>query len=298
MSVLIKPGSPEHARTISPSKVAAILGVSRYESPYRLWHRMKGLVPPEPPKDIFVVGHAMEPALAYLWKDENPGWQLSPGEVQIQTGDRFSFPAVVTMDRRARRGGAGAARRIVEMKTARDMDAWGDEFTDEAPADYFVQVIAQEHFTGYTEFAGHLTVMGPFFKHHTYVIGYDPELGNAIEEKCAEFYASLSADTPPELDDSVATYECVRQLHPDIDGTEVQVDPDLALEFLTDAVALDEQEKATRASRTRLLDVVKKGQTVTCGGVKVANRQRNGHGSVSLVASKKNISKIRELVLA
>jgi hypothetical protein len=116
-NVTIPAGSPQWQRLISPSKVAAILGVSRFESPYRLWHRMKGLVDPPPPSDIFDMGHDFEHAMAAIWKRRNPGWQLSPGEVQyLVPEDRYGYPASVILDRRARRG---RALRVVEFKTAR-----------------------------------------------------------------------------------------------------------------------------------------------------------------------------------
>lgn len=223
---MIEPGSPEWQRLITPSKVAAILGVSRYESPYSLWHRMKGRIPPEPDKDEFRRGHAFEPAMAYLWKTDprNTGWQLSPGEVQMAT-DQYGFPAVVTLDRRARRG---KGRRVVEFKTARDLSEWGDFFTDEAPADYVAQVQAQMLFTGWTRWDAHLMVLGPFFDHHLYVIPYDENIGRYIVAECALFWQSLVNDEPPPLDNSVATYEAVRELHPDIDpDLTVQVPPDL-----------------------------------------------------------------------
>src|SRR5699024_9712697 len=166
--VELKPGSPEWQRIITPSKIPAILGKSRFESPYRLWHRMRGDLPGDPPNDRFTAGHALEHALAYIWKQENPGWVLSPGEVQVRGDrDRLGFDAVATVDRRASRG---TFRRVVEFKTARSLEDWGDQFTDDVPLDYYLQVQAQQIITGWTEHPAHLLVMGPFFQWHTYVI--------------------------------------------------------------------------------------------------------------------------------
>ncbi|QDF19349.1 RecE-like exonuclease [Mycobacterium phage Cracklewink] len=288
MSVKIEPGSEEWHKLITPSKVAAILGVSRWESPYRLWHRMKGLVPPEPEKDIFTVGHAFEPALAYLWKEDNPDWQLSPGEVQI-VGDpaELGFPFAVTLDRRARRGGY---RRVVEFKTARSLEEWGDEFTDQAPADYVAQVSAQMLFAGpaFQKHPAHLCVLGPWLKHHTYHIEPSDDVFKLITDRCAAFYASLAEDTPPPLDDTVATYECVRELHPDIDrGTEAIIPMELADEWHGAAAQLKSMTKTERGAKTRVLDLMGRAQygVVQLGEDEkytVARRQANGKGSVSL----------------
>ncbi|QDQ97956.1 YqaJ viral recombinase family protein [Tomitella fengzijianii] len=271
----IAPGSPEWLRIITPSKVAAILGKSRFESPYRLWHRMAGNLAPEPPRDEFTAGHAMEHALAYLWKQENPHWRLSPGEVQVHRPAANGTPAMLaTVDRRAVRG---RWRRIVEFKTARDLSVWGDEFTDDAPLDYYLQVQAQQLITGWTAPA-HLMVMGPYFRWHTYVIEHDPLVAEKITAAAVRWHQSLEAGAPPELDDSVPTYQAVRELHPDIDGTEVQVDRTLAAEYLATADALKFAEKTARGAKTRLLDAMGNAQQANTGDIKIATRYQHGKG--------------------
>ena len=290
---MIDPGSAEWLGLISPSKAAAILGVSRWESPYSLWHRMAGLVDPEPPRDRFAVGHAMEHALAALWRTEHPDWQLSHGEVQIRHG-RFEFPVVCTLDRRARRG---HWRRVVEMKTAEDLYAWGDPRLDgEAPADYVCQVTTQMHFSGYTEHAAHLMVMGPRFRHRTYVIEYDPELGNYIEHRCAEFWKSLQNNVVPDLDDTVSTYECVRELHPDIEDIDVQLDPVLAADWLAADRAHKASEAAVRGLKSRVLDAMGTARTASCGGLTIGSRRPHAKGSIALFANHKaNLDELRSL---
>lgn len=291
MSQYLIPGSPEWLQVITPSKVAAILGISRFESPYRLWHRMKGAIPPEPPKDIFDIGHDFEPAMAAMWKRANPGWLLSPGEVRIRA-DGFGFPAAVTLDRRARRG---RGRRVVEFKTARHMEDWGDLGTDQAPADYVAQVLAQMALTGYTRHPAHLMVLGPYFEAHTYVIEFDPDVWAAIAAKCGEFWRSLQSDSPPPLDDSVPTYEAVRALHPDIDGSTVEVEAELAFDTLDwhrDSAAA---EKRLREHKTRLLDVMGNAATAMCDGVKVAERYPHARGGVALRLATKSYDALQEL---
>ena len=82
--VAIAPGSAQHLQMVSPSKVPAILGISRWESQYSLWHRMAGDVPAKdaPMQDIFEVGLAMEMGMAELYKMRHPGWKLSNGDVR------------------------------------------------------------------------------------------------------------------------------------------------------------------------------------------------------------------------
>lgn len=284
MSVDIKPGSDEWMRLITPSKVAAIMGASRWESMYRLWHRMKGITPPEPDKDDFRVGHAFEPALAELWRTYpvNDRWQLSPGEVQIVVdSDRFGFPAAATLDRRARRG---KQRRVVEFKTCRGLEEWGDEFTDEAPMDYALQVISQMLFTGFTKLPAHLMVLNKFgCGHHLYEIPFDQRIADAIIAECQLFWQSLSSDTPPPLDDSVATYECVREQHPEIDkDVEVEIPVEVAAEY-HEALTAEEQAKTrARFAKTQVLDLMQRANYAFAGDERVARRQPAARDAVAL----------------
>lgn len=283
----LAPGSAEWSELITPSKVAPIFGGGRWDSPYRLWFRMKGLTPPEPDKDDFRAGHAFEHSLAEFWKTdytENKGWQLSAGEVQfVGDASKYGFPYAATIDRRAR---SGALRRVVEFKTCRGFDDWGDEFTDEAPTDYVLQVTAQMLFTGYTKEPAHLLVLNKIgCGRNLYRIRYNPDYAAAIIDECRAFYESLQSDTPPPLDDHLATYECVREQHPDIDGDEsVEIPADLADEYHDAIEAADAAEKRERFAKTQVLDLMKRAKyAVSDGdGQRVARRQPGTKGAVAL----------------
>lgn len=287
------PGCDEWARIITPSKVAAILSkpgepISRYESAYRLWHRMKGLCPPEPPKDAFAMGHDAEVYAAVRWRRANPGWRLSPGEVQVHVDpDKFGFPAVATVDRR---GTSGSARRVVEFKIARnltDLEVWGDDLKGEAPEDYWTQVQTLMLFTGWTELAGHLFVIGPYLNERCYTIGYDPSVASWIIAECARFFESLKGDTPPELDDTVATYECLRAMHPDIEaGAETILDPDEALDFVTARTEFETAEERYQGAKNRLLKRMERDQRAILGDLTIASRRPTGKGGIALYANK------------
>lgn len=285
----IEPGTPDWLQAITPSKVAAILGISRWESPYRLWHRAKGLIEPEPPKDLFTIGHDLEPFAANRWKRKNPGWRVSTGEVQfILPDDRFGFPVICTLDRRASRG---RARRVLELKCARtlaDVEQWGDDLTGDAPEDYTSQVLAQMIFTGWTEYDGHLTAIGPYYNDRIYTVEYDPEVATWMLGECRTFYESLSADSPPPLDDSVACYQTVRELHPDIaPGTSTQIDPHLAFEYLTSLADHKANEVRVRAAKTKILAAMGDTESAVVGELPVARRAPHASGSVALTASRK-----------
>jgi predicted phage-related endonuclease len=289
----IQPGSPEHLAMISPSKVGAIMGLSRWESPYSLWCRMKGLLPDEEPKDYYDLGHDVEPFAANRWRRRNPGWRLSPGEVQfIVDPEHFGFPAMATLDRR---GVRGRSRRVVEFKMARDQndsDKWGDDLSGDLPADYWTQVLVSMLFTGWTDLPGQLLAIGPRLgDERIYEVAYDADAKQEamfIISECREFYASLQGDTPPELNSHAATYETVRKLHPDIEqGALVEIAPELAEEYLTATADLKSQESAARFAKTRVLDAMKNAQYARCNGETIARRQAGSRGAVALYVAKK-----------
>ena len=289
----INPGSAEWAQIITPSKVAAILSkpgepISRYESAYRLYHRMKGLCPPEPPKDAFDMGHDAEVYAAVRWLRGNPGWLLSPDEVQVHVDpDKFGFPAVATVDRRAVRG---SSRRVVEFKLARnlsDLEVWGDDLKGEAPEDYWTQVQALMLFTGWTELPGHLFVIGPYLNERCYSIDYDRSVAAWIIAECRRFFESLAGDEPPDLDNSVATYQCLRQLHPDIErGASTVLDGAEALDFVTARTELEAATERFQGAKNRLLKRLERDQYAVLGDLRIAERRDNGKGGVALYPNK------------
>ncbi len=292
----IQPGSEQHRAAVSPSKVAAMLGFSRWQSPFGLWQEMAGNVEPDPPKDIFTVGHDAEPYMARRWLRLNPGWRLSPDEVQLVIDpDHFGFPAMVTLDRRAVRG---RARRVVQCKIARDLgdaDTWGDDLAGDgdAPPDYATQVFAEMLFSGFTQHDGHLMVAGPFWAEKLYPIRFDAGTAAGLLHKIRTFWKSLQANETPDLDDTAATYQTVRKLHPDIDqGATVEVDPALAERVLILDHGAKQIAADLRGAKTALLAAMGAAQYAVVGDIKIADRRPHARGGVALNLATKNAAAI------
>lgn len=285
---MIEPGSAQWQRVITPSKVPAILGVSKFDSPFRCWHRMAGNLEPEPDNQRFRLGHALEHALHYMWLDENPGWQLSPDGVQI-IGDstRFGFDYICTLDRRARRG---SSRRVVQFKTVRDLDDWGEWDTDEAPAYVVAQVITEMAFSGYTAQPASVAVLGPFYEPRFYSIPWSASTWSKLLPHLQNWHVSLQTGEPPELDDSFATYDCLRELHPDIEesgeGAEVQIEPSHAELIRTAHANHKLAEQQLTGEKSKLLELMGRAKYAKVGDDVVGRRQRSNRNSVSLTILK------------
>lgn len=287
----LAPGSPAWAAVITPSKVATILTrdgrtLSRWESPFRLYHRMKGLVAGEPPKNAFNVGHDLEPYAANRWRRLNHGWLLSPGEVQFHIDpDKYGFPAVCTLDRR---GVRGRSRRVVEFKAARnltDLEVWGDDLKGECPEDVAAQVTAQQTFTGWTAPADVL-VVGPYYQERIYPIEWDRSVAAWMLAECRKFWDTLAGDTPPQLDDTTATYECLRALHPEIDDVSIVLDPDDAYNFLAAVEEHKCQTDTLQYQKSLMLKRMERARYAVVGTTRVAERRNNGKGGVAFYTTK------------
>lgn len=286
MTDFIAPGSAAWLKQITPSKVPSIIGISRFKSQYTLWHEMAGIVEPTPIRDAqqddFDYGHAAELAAAEYWKYKNPGWLLSRGEVQTSSS-ALSFPNLATVDRR---GVRGRSRRVVEVKTARDLAEWGDDGSGVVPQDYTAQVITQQLITGWTDPAN-IVLWPQFGKPKIYTIEFDQEIADAIIERCEHWMQSIANGTPPDLDDSISCYETVKAMHPDIDGTDAPVDPELASDYLIANAELKATKKREQGLKTRLLAAMGNSHYAVVDGQRIADRRPARGDSVALYPNTK-----------
>jgi hypothetical protein len=84
------------------------------------------------------------------------------------------------------------------------------------------------------------------------------------------------------LDESVSTYHTLKALHPDIDGSEVEVPAELITQIQQLREEIDPLEGKLRGHKSELLDLMGNARKALVGGEAVARRQRSKHG-VSLV---------------
>lgn len=286
----LTPGSPEWARRVSPSKAAAILGISPWDSQRSMWHKMRGEAPWDAESEAMERGTICEPAVLAWWRKhhEHTDWReqvtMTIGDWCVATPDAICEHDDETV--------------MVEAKTAANMDGWGDPGTDAIPTYYLTQVyVAMEvaHRNGVTVARAHIPVLGGYrLLFSNYVVEYDAAIGADLMERLEAWSASLAADEPPPLDDSVATYEAIRKLHPDIDrGAEVELTYTEALAF-ADAIHDDEHTTAhARLMRSTVLERMGRAQFAKHNGIKVARRQPRGD-AVTFVPLAKNPQDIPE----
>lgn len=272
------PGSPEWRGMVSASKVPAILGLSRYTSQYRTWHEMAGnLEPAGIDSNVYAWGHIAEKSIAAWWKHQHPGWQLNRpvrGNTELAYRDtKLPFQNVATIDRRAyNRNNAYADRfHIVECKTARSLDDWGRPGEeDSVPADYYAQVQFQMGVSGIKTASVCVLAFGQPEIHR---VEFDAPIFRGMVEQIEKWCCSLRAGTPPPLDSSVATYEAVRGLHPDIEkGARVEIDHATAVDLATAVQREKDAKAAARLAKSTAGDLMGRAQYLYAGETKVATR--------------------------
>lgn len=193
------------------------------------------------------------------------------------------FPNLATLDRRAVRG---RAYRIIECKTARDLNDWGRPGEeDSAPTDYSTQVLSQMGISGIH--AADIPVLGGYGAPEIHTVPWDAELWEMIIPRLTEWHESIEAGEPPELSDSVADYQALRGLHPEIEqGATFEVEEKQAHAYLDAVHALDAAKKEAQWQKNQLMQAMGTAQKATFGTATIATRQAARSGP-ALVANKK-----------
>lgn len=259
---------------MTASKVAAALGVSPWDSPRSLWHKMRGEVPWDDGHnaDEKARGHFLEPGILAWWRSQHPEFTRARAQF-LAVRDDLPW-AAATPDLRVR----GA---VVDAKTSRDGredDGWGSPGTDEVPTYYVVSSLWQMHLARVPRC--YVVLLTSRLDLREYVLDYDAGLAAVIVERARRFYESLSdPGAAPGLDDSVATWESMRRLHPEIDrGEEVEVPPGLGLTVARAQDAYDRAEAELRFAKSSLLDLMGRAQYAVHDGTRLARRQAHRTG--------------------
>lgn len=261
----IEVGDPEWLRVMSASKIAAVLGLSPWESRFSLYHRMTGAVQDEG-NDNTRRGHYLEPAIAAWFADQHPDWLIEPTGTWLHPHRPWQ---AATPDRTATLPDGEVE--LVELKSSADDEGWGDPGTDAVPVYYRAQVLWQMDVLGLRRC--HVAVLLPHLKFQAYVVDYDAAEAAFMRNAAEQFLADLRAGNRPPIDDSTATYQVVRELHPDINGEETEVPAGLASEFLDAIDAEHDAKQAARLARARMADAMGSARYAVANQTRIARRQ-------------------------
>lgn len=264
----MEPGSDQWLQVMSASKVAAVVGLSPWESRFSLYHRMKGLLG-DGGNDATRRGIYLEDGVAAWFADQHTDWRIERTGTwlhrdrpwQAASPDRLGILPDGSIE-------------LVEIKTAGEATEWGAAGTDEIPTHYRPQVIWQLDTLGLQRC--HVAVLLPFLQFRAYTVDYNPDEAAYLRDEAAAFLDDLAHDRLPPIDGHTATYQAVRELHADIDEVAVDVPDDIAEPYLAALAA--ERDIAAEKRRTAALLLAHMGTAKDAyyRSRRIASRQAKG----------------------
>lgn len=279
------PGSPEwhaaRAHGLGGSEIAAVLGLSPFESRYSLWHRKAGIIGPVTESPEMEWGTRLEAAVCDKYRDVH---ELGGLIQKAGTYRHIDRPWQIANPDRLISDLDGHVVYLVEAKTSPFGDKWGDPETDEVPVHVRAQVLWYLDTLGLKE--GHVAVLISGLDYREYVVEYDADEAKLLRDSAEEFLATIDAGTPPPIDDHDATYQAVREMHPDIEPVSHELSDPVARDFLAARIELAAAKKVEQHARSAVADEMGNAHTAFWQGSKIATRQARGDGLPYLVTAK------------
>jgi putative phage-type endonuclease len=259
-----EPGSESwhaaRANGIGGSEIAAVLGLSPYESRFSLWHRKKGLIGPVEESEEMYWGKVHEPGICARFAKEHPDLPLTVAPTyahpdrpwQVANPDRHAGPD------------------LLEAKTSRDAEGWGEEGTAQIPVHYRAQCLHYMDVTGARRCWVAVLIAGSEYRE--YVIEYDEDEARILREAGARFMDDLAQDRRPDIDGHSATYQAIREIPDGLDPVDVEIDTALRDRWHAAQDALWIAEDEVTACKGLLLDAIGTGRRAVCERDRVATR--------------------------
>jgi putative phage-type endonuclease len=176
----------ERRTGIGGSDVAPIMGLSKWATPLSVYLDKIGEGQPVEETPAMRWGTALEPVILSAYRDQT-GFATIPVPVLLRH-DKHPF-VIGTPD-------GIAVDRIVEAKTARSAEGWGEPGSDEIPEPYILQVQHYMMLTGKALADVAVLIGGSDFR--VYTIPADPELQGMMLDAEASFWSRVQDRIPPE----------------------------------------------------------------------------------------------------
>lgn len=225
--------SPMNEVTIGGSEIAAILGMSRYTSPHKVWRLKKGLEPKPESNYAMRRGKKVEQFIIDMYCEEN-GLSIATQQLYLQRGiARGSVDAIVTDE--------SGKKIMLEIKsTLKSVDEPQIEWV--LQAQWYLGLLA---ISGVTLDSATIVTMDGYWNIKTFEVKRDAELFEMLDSKAGEWYQKyiIENNEPPK---DVEAYSKLTELSTDvkeIDNEEVSSAYLRALELKTEIKKLEDELK-------------------------------------------------------
>lgn len=247
--------------SIGGSDAAAILGLSRFSTPYTVWADKTGRLSPAEDTEATRQGRDLEEYVARRWTEET-GKRV--GKVNAMLYNPAYPFAHADVDRRVIGESAG-----LECKTTSAISLKrfrGVEF----PEQYYVQCVHYLAVTGWDRWYLAVLVLGREFLHYT--LERDQAEIDALMEAERKFWTLVENDTPPGMDGSLVTSAALRDVYKDTgsgDVVDLQEREMLLLEYRRLLAVRSENEKRIRQIKQTLMQDLAGAEEGRCGNFRV-----------------------------
>lgn len=265
---------------ITATEIAAVLGLSPWQSRFSLWHKKAGLAtPPVEVTPAMKWGSRLEDDVFEEYAERHPEhfvattgtWRNIERPWQRATPDRLLYPIGPNP---AWDGTAGIAAHpigIAEAKTSPYGDDWGPDGTDQVPIYYRCQVIWQQDTLGLHARVP-VCVLISGCEYRELYVDYDPDDAALMRKAARKFLDDVAAGVRPAIDTSDATYQTIRVQPNGREDRDVEIPTELAAEYDANRAAVTAAEDQLRGTKSRLLDAIGNGYRAVDGERRIAYR--------------------------
>lgn len=265
--------------TINGSEIAAVMGISPYESAFSLWHRKQEQLGEVEQDAVMYWGNRLEPVVLDEFQLRHPELWVQDGGGLYRHPDRAwqgGSPDGRIWDRKPEDAPwpDGAPSALLECKTAKFADGWGLEGTDEVPVHYRAQLLWYLDVFGLQH--GHVAVLIGGSDYREYRITYAADEVAAMREAAQAFLDTIAARQRPAIDAHDATYQAVKEMHPEIDPESVAIPDETARSYLAALCAHKDAEAEKRRASAVLADLMGNAQYAIWNDRTIADRRAKG----------------------
>jgi putative phage-type endonuclease len=270
--------------SITATEIAAVVGLSPWQSRFSLWHKKAGL--PTPPFEMNPAiewGTRLEDAVAQKWEDEHPGLLATPAGTwrhrertwQRATPDRLIYPQPANEFEIA-----DTADALLEVKTSPFGDEWGPSGSNTIPIHYRCQVMWQMDTLGLHR--THFAVLISGHDYREYTVDYDPNEARILRDAAERFLRTVRDGERPDIDGDTATYQTIRVQPDGLEDRDVEIPFGLVIRWDDAYAALAKASADLTQVRGEVLDLIGNGRRAVCEGRRIAYRTVRDGATYSL----------------
>jgi putative phage-type endonuclease len=260
--------------TITATEIAAVMGLSPWQSRFSLWHKKSGL--PTGPFEMTPAiewGNRLEDPVALKWEEEHPGMLAAPAGTwrnrernwQRATPDRLVYEAPANVFEVPDK-----AVGLLEVKTSPFGDGWGPSGTDEYPLHYRCQIQWQLDTLGLK--ICHLAVLIGGLDYREYTVAYDEADARLMRKTAAEFLRTVRDQERPPIDGADDTYQTIRVQPDGLEDVDVEIPAEDAARYENAQAAAKAAATELTAAKGVVLDHIGTGKRAVVGERRIAYR--------------------------